>query len=179
MSAATQDIDTPIRRGESVRLPAAAATQLFAGAIGARNASGQGVPAADSAGLCVIGRIEEGVDNRNGAAGALNVEMRRGVFRWANRATHPASREDIGKIAYVEDDQTVSLNPGQNAIEAGAIFDVDDDGVWVDTDKCVAAAAEPESSESSEPASSEASSSEASSSEASSSEAPSSESSSS
>jgi hypothetical protein len=130
--AATESILTPQRSGEIVTLPLAAATKIFQGTLVAINAAGNAVPASDTAALRVIGRAEEEVDNSDGSAGDLKINVARGVFRYANSGTNAVDADDKGKICFVEDDQTVAETT-TNKIPAGRVLDVDADGVWVDT----------------------------------------------
>lgn len=131
MAAATFSIDTPERDGSIVSLPVAAATTIYAGTLVAVNSSGFAVPAADTAGLRVVGRSEEDVVNA-GSAGDVSVLVKRGIFRFANSATAAVDPDDVGKIALVEDNQTVA-ETATNAVKAGRIIAVETSGVWVDT----------------------------------------------
>lgn len=132
MSAATAAIDTPERPGDSISLPVAASTKIFAGTLVALNTSGNAVPASDTTLLVVVGRAEADVDNSAGSAGDLSVVVKRGVFRFANSGTNAVDADDKGKFAYVEDDQTVA-ETSTHKVKAGRVLDVDDDGVWIDT----------------------------------------------
>lgn len=132
MAAATQPFDAPECSGLVLFLPVAAATTLLAGTLGATDAAGRAVPAADTAGLRVIGRIERDVFNAGGAAGDLNAEIKRGVFRYDNSAANPVDADDIGKICFVEDDHTVA-ETSTHLVKAGRVIAVDAQGVWVDT----------------------------------------------
>lgn len=127
MAALTQDRNTPRRAGELVALPVAAATIIYAGGMVATDADGNAVPAANTAGLVVVGRAEARADNSSGVAGALMVEVQTGLFAYAHVGL---TRADIGKLVYVADDQTVTLAVG-NRVVAGVLVDVDDDGAWV------------------------------------------------
>ena len=81
-------------------------------------------------GLISAGRSEAQVDNSAGADGAETVEVRKGVFKYANDATSPVTLVHIGAFCYIVDDQTVSSNStGTSA--AGKVEQVDADGVWV------------------------------------------------
>lgn len=127
-------IDTPTRSGEYLSLPVAADTALYAGGLAALDGDGNVVPASDTAGLKVIGRVERDADNRDGAAGDISVTLRRGVFRLANSADDTLTKADVGTAAIVEDDATVGDgSTPSNDIVAGLILSVDADGVWVDT----------------------------------------------
>jgi hypothetical protein len=64
----------------------------------------------------------------------VRVRIRRGVLQFANSAsTDLVTRADIGKSAYMVDDQTVAKTSGSNTRSvAGIIRDVDAQGVWVE-----------------------------------------------
>ncbi len=66
-------------------------------------------------------------------AGAVIASCHAGVFAFATAAAaDEILLNDIGKICYVVDDQTVGLTDGTGTrIPAGYIFDVDSHGVWV------------------------------------------------
>ncbi|MBI5817457.1 MAG: hypothetical protein HZA88_00555 [Verrucomicrobia bacterium] len=131
--AATVDFDSPKRTGDSVNRDVAASTEIFAGTIAAINAAGNAVPAADTAGLKVDGFASAHVDNSDGDAGDLNIDVERGIRRVNNSSTNAVTVAEINKVVYVEDDQTVNKDGGTNHIAAGICVDLDDDGVWVDT----------------------------------------------
>ena len=110
-----------------LNFPVAASTKIYAGALVAINASGYAVPAASSVALVPIGRAEAQVDNSSGAAGALTVEVRQGMFFFENSAGGNAiANSNFGQPAFVIDDQTVALtsSAGTRAI-AGTILYVD------------------------------------------------------
>ena len=129
---ATSEINTPSRAGEAIQVPIAAATLIYAGTLVALDADGRAVPAADTAGLRVIGRAEATVDNSTGAAGALSIDIQRGVFRFANSTGSAVVAATVGKIAFVEDNQTVAL-ASTHSVKAGRVIAVTDAGVFVDT----------------------------------------------
>ena len=132
MDPITAPIDTPQRAGSLVTIFVAAATHLFSGGIVARDTQGNAVPAADTAGLKVAGICQGDADNTLGAAGALSVQVAVGNFRVGNSLTDPVGVADIGKIAYIESDSTVCKAGGANQIQAGRIYDIDENGVWID-----------------------------------------------
>lgn len=132
MSAATAAILTPERPGLITNVPLAAATKVFQGTLVARNAAGNVVPASDAAALRVLGVAQEDVDNTDGSAGDLTVNVKVGVFRFANSGTAAVDADDEGKVCFVEDDNTVAES-STHKIPAGRVVDVDADGVWVDT----------------------------------------------
>ncbi len=132
--ALTADRNTKRRDGVLYSDPVAAATRLFAGSIVCLDASGNAVPGATATTLTARGVAQEQVDNRDGAAGDRRVEVRRGVFPFANSAsTDEITRADIGNSAYIVDDETVAKTDGTSTRSvAGVIRDVDDNGVWVE-----------------------------------------------
>lgn len=133
MSAATKEINTPERLGQVIAYPVAAATTIYAGTLVALDSSGDAVPAADTAGLRVIGLAQETVDNSAGIAGVLKVATKLGVFLLNNSATDALDANDKGKLCFVEDDNTVCEAGGTHKVKAGRVLDVVSDGVWVDT----------------------------------------------
>lgn len=133
MSALTKDRDTPERDGMLLNLPVAAATKIYAGSIVALDASGNAVPGAANATLKAVGRAEETVDNSSGSSGDKAIEIKRGVFRFANSAdADEIGRADIGGPAYLVDDQTVAKTSSSGTRPVGGlIVDIDAAGVWV------------------------------------------------
>ncbi len=131
--ATTADRNTPHKDGKLLEVGVAAATTIHAGAMVARNSAGYLVPAADAAGLAVLGMAEEAADNSGGADGDLSVPVRRKrAFRFANSAANPVTLAHLGTAVYVEDDETVASAGGTNSIVAGTCLDVDSGGVWVE-----------------------------------------------
>jgi hypothetical protein len=129
MAALTQDRNTATREGRSYSLGVAASTKVYAGSMVAVNSSGYAVPAADTSGLKVVGRAEEQVDNSSGANGDKSVLVREGVFKFAASGLTVA---DVGKPAFISDDQTVSVSATTNNVCAGVIEQVDSaTGAWV------------------------------------------------
>lgn len=131
----TTNIETPSRSGVVLELPVAASTHIHAGTLVAANASGQIVPATDTAGLRVIGRADAEVDNSDGAAGDKSVPISRGVFRIKNSEGSPVAAGSIGDDAFVEDPETVRGDPSATTLVAGKVLGLDADGeyVWIDT----------------------------------------------
>lgn len=131
MAALTSERNTPDRAAIDRHVPVAANTIVYAGA-GVVLDNGYAAPATAATGLRSLGRAEETVDNRGGAAGAKSIRVRRGCFRFNNSAADAIARADIGNNCYWVDDQTVAKTDGSGSRSvAGSIFDVDDDGVWV------------------------------------------------
>lgn len=139
MSAATAAINTSERTGQIVeKLPLAAAIKIFVGTLVAVNAAGNAVPAADAAGLRVVGRCEgtvgpgvtgQDADNSAGAAGDVSCNAKRGAFPYNNSTAAPIVQADIGKMVFVEDDNTVRKTGGTNSIKAGIFLGFEDGDV--------------------------------------------------
>lgn len=131
MTALAKDRNTKQREGDEFNHPVAAAAHIYAGSIVVLDASRDAAPGSIATGLLAVGRAQAEVDNSAGAAGDLTVQVRKGTFHFANDGS--VSRADIGGIAYIVDDQTVADNDGTaTRSAAGAIVDVDADGVWVE-----------------------------------------------
>lgn len=133
MAALTADRNTPLRSGDEIVLPAAAAKKFFAGALVARDASGNATPGAVATTILGVGVAAEYADNSGGSAGDLTVRIKKGIFRFANSTGGDLiAAADIGNNCYIVDDQTVAKTDGTGTRSvAGKVFDVDSDGVWV------------------------------------------------
>jgi hypothetical protein len=131
--ALSADRNTPRKEGDLRQFPVAADTKIYAGALVCLNAAGAATPGAVATTLTAVGRAEAQADNTGGAAGDITVNVRKGTFRYANSAAaDEIGPEDIGKTAYVVDDETVALTNGTNTRSAaGTIYDVDAQGVWI------------------------------------------------
>lgn len=108
----------------------AAATTIFKGALCATNAAGYIVPAADAAGLVVVGVAQHQIVNA-GAAGAAEITMVTGVFKFANLAAALVAQAHMHRLIYVADDQTVRGTASATPILAGVCELIESDGVWV------------------------------------------------
>jgi hypothetical protein len=125
------DRNTPMKDGELVSVPMATAKKVYAGSLVAADANGYATPGATAATLTYLGRAEETVDN-TGANGAKSVLVRRkAIFKWKNSGTDAVVQADLGKVCYIEDDQTVSHTVTGKSI-AGKVIAIDSDGVWVE-----------------------------------------------
>jgi hypothetical protein len=117
------------------RLPVAASTVCWSGGIVALSGSGANavaVPASANNALKVVGVADSNADNRQGAAGAISVDVKLGTFLFDNDPNDPIAIGDIDAACYVTDDHTVSKTSNSGAKpRAGTIFDVETSGVWV------------------------------------------------
>lgn len=98
----------------------------------ALNGDGKAVPAADTAGLNVVGvavRVDDGV-----------VEIADGILSFANSGSAALGRADRGGVAYAADASTVAKS-STNKIAVGIVVDVYDGEVFVDCRPAALAAA--------------------------------------
>lgn len=132
--ALTKDRDTKRRDGVQFSHPVAASAVIYAGALVALDAAGNAVPGATATTLKAVGVAQAQVNNSGGAAGALRVEVRRGVYLFTNSAAaDEITRAEIGGTAYIVDDATVAKTNGTSTRSiAGVIRDVDAVGVWIE-----------------------------------------------
>ncbi|HUY26151.1 MAG TPA: hypothetical protein VMV27_01915 [Candidatus Binataceae bacterium] len=134
-------------------LPVEANTNVYLGGIVALDAAGNAVPAAASVSptvvaLRIIGRAEmvlngipgENALNNPGAAGAISIVARKGVFLFDNATGLDAiAAANVGSECFALDDHTVSMNDRasgdtvQTRAAAGQIVAIDaSGGIWVD-----------------------------------------------
>ena len=119
MTALTKDRKTEYREGVELEHKVAASTKIYAGSLVALNESGYAVPAADTASLRFVGVAREQVDNSLGANGDKSVAVRKtGLHRFAASGM---AITDIGKPAFIFDDQTVAKSGVTNWIACGTI----------------------------------------------------------
>ena len=128
MAALTNSRNTPeLADGGRMQVyPVEANTTIYLGAIVALNANGNAVPTSSTAGLKTVGRAEmmyggvPGQDAVNaGAAGAVSIVARRGVFMYGvNDGSIGAAQ--IGQTAFAVDDNSVSASDGSGATAVAA-----------------------------------------------------------
>ena len=134
MSALTADRPTLAQDGVLRTFPVEAAKLVYAGALVMLNGAANAVPGATATGLVALGRAEARAANSLGAAGAITVRVRRGVFAFVNSTGADAiGNANVGATVYAVDDQTMALTNGTNTRSAvGTVHHVDADGVWVE-----------------------------------------------
>lgn len=135
MAALTADRPTPRRVQQDVVLPVAANTKIYAGALVVMNtSSGFAAPGSVATTLRGVGVAQAQADNTGGANGAINVNVARGCWRFANSSsTDQITLADVGADCYIVDDQTVAKTNGSATRSvAGKVRDVDAQGVWVE-----------------------------------------------
>lgn len=132
--ALSADRNTPLKDGKLIAVSVAANAKCYAGGLAVANATGYGAPGSAALNLTYLGRFDENKDNTGGADGALNVMVRRKkVFKWKNSGTDAVDQSCLGKVCYIEDDETVSKTDDTGArSQCGIVVGIDSDGVWVE-----------------------------------------------
>jgi len=107
MSVLTDRFDDKGRDGKRVSVPAAVDI-IYQGALVSYNGAGYAAPASNTAGEVFAGVAVDKVDNSGGSAGDLDVVLEtEGTFEFNFQGT--AAQTDVGLLAYVVDDNTVSV----------------------------------------------------------------------
>lgn len=136
MAALSADRNTPHMGGDMIVLPVKGATKIYAGAMVVVDAAGYAKGAVTGLGLIGVGRAEKQIDNSLGADGALNIKVRRGIFRFDNSTSGDLiAQANIGARVFAVDDHTVALTDGSGTrSRVGSVADVDSTGVDVEFD---------------------------------------------
>ncbi|KJS28562.1 MAG: hypothetical protein VR64_24020 [Desulfatitalea sp. BRH_c12] len=131
--ALTADRDTIKRAGQLTSYPVEVGVRIFAGALVVIDpATGFARPARTAVGDMAVGRASEEADNTAGLAGAINVTVEHGTFRYGNLAADLVTLADVGADCFIVDDEDVArTNGGATRSRAGVVMDVDALGVWV------------------------------------------------
>lgn len=143
MTALSAERNTRRRQGDSQVEALAASVKVFAGSLVMRNAAGHLTKGITATGATGVGRAGCTADNSAGAAGALTLEYRRGIFLFANSAGGDLiTIADLGKLCYIVDDQTVAKSDGTGTrSRAGIVDGIESNGVWVRMDEALTRAA--------------------------------------
>ena len=118
------------------RRPLAANAKVFKGALAVCDtATGNFKPGVAAVGLIPVGRFYEDVDNTGGADGARSANVQffrdRHVFLLDNDTNKPLTASEREQDCFILDDHTVTGSTNSNS-RAGVIYDVTDEGVWVE-----------------------------------------------
>lgn len=116
----------------ALSFPVLASAKIFPGAIVALSAAGYAKPAAVGD-TKVVGVAEALADNTGGANGAIEVRVRRGTFKFANKGGDLVTQAHVATpaLCYIDDDNTVRATAA-GTIAAGRPLRVESDGVWVE-----------------------------------------------
>lgn len=135
MAALTTDRDTKRREGIQEGYPVKAAAKIFAGSIGAIDATGFAVAGITSTTLKCVGVAVSRCDNTSGANGDLTAVFDRRPHWFANSSAGDLiALADVGANCFIVDDQTVAKTNGTSTRSvAGKIVNVSASlGVLVD-----------------------------------------------
>lgn len=147
MTALSTARSTPRKADSSVNnslaFGCAASQTFYVGALVALNASGYLVPGATATTLTAVGVIGTQPNlvaapsyASTAVAGATILEVQLGTFKFVNSGSDAVVQADIGKVVYIEDDQTVAHTSTGKSV-AGVCVGIDDStsptgaGVWV------------------------------------------------
>lgn len=131
MTGTTQGRNTNRRTADRISLLVDTGVTVYAGTmLAVLTTTGEAVSGGAASSGNVVGVAEDTVTGD----GVQRVEARAGCFHFFNSAsTDQIAAGDIGGIAYVVDNQTVAKTDNSGARKiAGAIVDVDANGVWVE-----------------------------------------------
>lgn len=133
MTALTENRDTKEREAKLRRYPILDGEIIYAGGMVQLNpSSGEVDMASDTASRIVVGIAQKYVDNSDDGE---YVTVKTGCFLFDNSSTQAVTNASVGTRCYVEDDNTVCKAEGaSNDNVAGTVFEVTDDGVWVEID---------------------------------------------
>ncbi len=141
MAALTADRNTRTKAGGTARHckgKLAAGVVIFLGALIAKNAAGNIVPASDTAALVVVGIAEESISNSGGIAGAKEVEYVTGVTAEFVNAGGAIVLASSHGLCYVADDQSVTTAAvAVNDVKAGIVQEYSAAKVWVFVDETI------------------------------------------
>ncbi len=116
-------------------VPIADNVHIYSGAMVATDAAGRAIPAGAVGTTVVVGRSEAEYDNTvtGHVAGAFEVRVRQGIFRFGNSAGADLIAEaNRFSTVYAVDDSTVGFTDASGARKAaGQVVRVSADGVWV------------------------------------------------
>lgn len=101
---------------------AMAVALIYAGSLVGVNAAGNLIRGSADPTLTIVGVAEKQLDNTGGSAGDLTMPVNHGVFYFNVSGTAPTAA-DVGKLMFVVDDNTVSLDDaGGQRPPAGYLF---------------------------------------------------------
>ncbi|MGN0710502.1 MAG: hypothetical protein ACI4LO_01985 [Anaerovoracaceae bacterium] len=117
-------------RADVIYLPVGKGKKIYKGSIVVLK-SGYAEPGSKAEGLIAAGRAEETVDNSNGAAGDVFINVRRGTFIFENDESAAVTNAELLQSCYILDDCTVTAT-STGASVAGKVIEVTSEGVAVE-----------------------------------------------
>lgn len=138
MTALASSYDPKRKDGELIRYPLAAGVHVFKGALVCVNTTtGLLMPGADAAGVVCVGVAFEEGNNvaggvqydgsvSSGLAGAVSVRVQTvGLYQYHKAG---ATQADVGKQAFLVDDNTVATAATTNSVKCGVVGGLVDSG---------------------------------------------------
>lgn len=126
MAALTGSYDAQRKDGELARYPLAAGARVWKGGLVGIGPGGLVAAASDAAGEVAAGVAYESADNSNGIAGAITLRVQKvGSYVYGKSG---AVQGDVGKTAFVVDDNTVSTAATGNNVACGVVIGLVDTG---------------------------------------------------
>jgi hypothetical protein len=116
----------------NVCLPVRSGVTLYAGAMIGVDSTGLLNKADAASNNVILGRLKH--PPKLGyivGDGVIKGEVECGVILWANSGTDAVDANDVGRLCFVEFDQTVSETGSTTSNVAGIVFEVTSEGVWV------------------------------------------------
>lgn len=131
MTAQSQARSVVEQQGIHIEAPVKGATTIWQGALVVME-SALAIPGKTAAsGLIVLGVAEQTVVN-SGGDGAAKVVAKQGTFKFFNLGADPILAGDVGKDAYIVDDQTFAKTSNSSARSIGGkVARVESDGVFI------------------------------------------------
>lgn len=113
-----------------ISLPIKGSTKIVAGALVDRDANGYAINATASTTGQAVGVAQQTYDNSSGADGAIVGDFMPGCWVFANSTAGDAiTIAEVGKTAYVVDNNTVAKTDGSSSRHAaGKIYSIEPDG---------------------------------------------------
>ena len=127
----TVSITVPRRNQNVSKFPISASLKTLIGTFAALNSSGNLVEATDASAIRVVGLFLQEVDNSSGSAGDLSCRVEKGLYLVKNSGTNALTQAHIGRVCFIEDNNTVASSAGTNSVVAGIVEEVTTGGVWV------------------------------------------------
>jgi hypothetical protein len=137
MAALTADKKLEYKEGVEVPVPVKTLTEIFAGSFLCVDATGWGVPGADTAGLIFQGASRTYIPSTSGNGAATAIARRRGLVK-ATFGT-AISQANVGDNVFLVDDQTVDLIGNvTNGIFCGVIAEyIDATHAYIDIEPAI------------------------------------------
>lgn len=129
----SQEYDTPRFSPETLALPMAANTSIFAGQLVCLNEAGFAVPASAAANLTCAGRAEQSRTNPGAAGAEVVAVLRKHAFKVENDPEDPVTQAQLLQPCYLTGAHSVAASHADNTLSlAGKVVGLEASGVWVE-----------------------------------------------